>query len=148
MDYSSTITQIAQQYGVDPSLALAVANQESGGQQYNSSGGVLTSSAGAQGIFQLMPSTAAGLGVDPTDPVQNIQGGIEYLSQMLSQFGGNVQLALAAYNAGPGAVTAAGGVPPYTETQNYVSSIMSQLGLSPGSFLPVPPHPRVTEPTA
>lgn len=142
MDYTSAITSTAIQYGVDPSLALAVANQESG---MNPNA---VSSAGAIGLFQLMPATAAQLGVDPTDVMQNIQGGIEYLSQMLTQFGGNVSLALAAYNAGPGVVTTYGGIPPYPETQNYVSSILaaigSSVGVSPGPH-PTPPHRTVAE---
>lgn len=119
------ITAIAQQYGVDPNLALAVAKQESGYSQYNSSGGVLKSSAGAVGVMQLMPATAVGLGVDPNDQTQNITGGVKLLSQLLTQFNGNTSLALAAYNAGPGAVQQYGGIPPYPETQNYVSSIMA-----------------------
>jgi soluble lytic murein transglycosylase-like protein len=121
---ASQITSAATSAGVDPNLALAVAQQESGLNQN------AVSPTGAIGVFQLMPATAAGLGVDPTDLTQNIQGGINYLAQMLKQFGGNVSLALAAYNAGPGAVNKYNGVPPYTETQNYVQSILSALGLS------------------
>lgn len=123
-DIQSYITTVAQQYGVDPSLALAVAQQESG---FNPNA---VSPAGAIGIFQLMPTTAAGLGVNPSDPAQNIQGGVQYLAQMLNQFGGDTSLALAAYNAGPGAVTKYGGVPPYAETQNYVAAITGALGSS------------------
>lgn len=117
----SLITQTAAANGVDPALALAVANQESG---FNQSA---VSSSGAIGVFQLMPGTAAGLGVDPTDLASNIQGGIQYLAQMLNQFGQNVTLALAAYNAGPGNVNKYGGVPPFSETQNYVASITASL---------------------
>ena len=119
------IVAAANQYGVDPNLALAVAKQESGYQQTGSGGGTLTSSAGALGVMQLMPSTAAALGVNPNDQTQNINGGVKLLSQLLSQFGGNTSEALAAYNAGPAAVQKYGGVPPYPETQNYVSSILA-----------------------
>lgn len=121
----SQITSIAQQYGVDPNLALAVAKQESGYNQYGSGGGTLKSSAGALGVMQLMPATAAGLNVDPNDQTQNITGGVKLLSQLLSQFNGNVPNALAAYNSGAGNVIKYGGIPPFPETQNYVSSIMA-----------------------
>jgi soluble lytic murein transglycosylase-like protein len=129
--WTADIVAAANQYGVDPALALAVANQESGQQQYTAAGSVLKSGAGALGIMQLMPSTAAGLGVDPTDPLQNIQGGVKLLAQLLNQFNGDTALALAAYNAGPGNVQKYGGIPPFAETQNYVASIMEALGLSP-----------------
>lgn len=83
--------------------------------------------------MQLMPSTAASLGVsNPLDPTQNINGGAKYLSQLYKQFGGNIPETLAAYNAGPGAVQQYGGVPPYSETQNYVNSIMHKLGMTAG----------------
>ena len=124
MTITDLITQAAQRYGVDPSLALAVANQESGLDQS------ARSSAGAIGVMQLMPSTAAGLGVDPTDPAQNVDGGVRYLSQLLKQFGGDVSLALAAYNAGPGNVQKYRGIPPFAETQSYVTRILAALGMS------------------
>jgi soluble lytic murein transglycosylase-like protein len=83
------------------------------------------SPAGASGLTQLMPGTAAGLGVtNPLDPKQAIEGGAKYLAQQLKAFGGDVQKALAAYNAGPGAVQRYGGIPPYTETQNYVKRVL------------------------
>src|SRR6185437_15809276 len=88
-DTQSQIKAIAQQYGVDPNLALSVAKQESGYSQFNSSGQVLKSSAGALGVMQLMPATAAGLGVDPNDQTQNITGGVKLLAQLMKQFNGN-----------------------------------------------------------
>lgn len=116
----SAIVSAANKYGVDPDLVAAVAKQESGFNQEASSG------AGARGIMQLMPETAKGLGVNPDDMVQNIEGGAKYLAEMLKAFGGNVEMALAAYNAGPGNVEATGGdmsrLP--KETQNYVPAVM------------------------
>lgn len=118
------IIQKSREQGVDPALALAVARQESG---YNPSA---TSPVGAGGVFQLMPATGKEMGVKNIyDPVDNINGGLGYLNKMLSMFGGNKDMALAAYNAGPGAVKKYGGVPPYKETQNYVKSINSSLPL-------------------
>ncbi len=121
------IIDTANEYGVDPQLALAVAQQES---NYNPGA---VSSTGAVGVFQLMPATAAGLGVNPYDSTDNITGGVKYLSQLQDQFGGNTQLMLAAYNAGPGAVAKYNGVPPYPETQNYVDTIMGKLGIDSSS---------------
>lgn len=95
------------------------------------------SSKGAIGVMQLMPDTARDLGVDPHDPAQNIRGGALYLRRMLSTFGGDVRLALAAYNAGPAAVRKHGGVPPYAETQAYVTSILGRMAAS-GASIAVP----------
>ncbi len=112
-------------YHVSPALLKAVARQESG----LTNG--LVSSAGAQGIMQLMPGTAKSLGVtDPMDAYQNIMGGARLLRSHLDAYGGNLDLALAAYNAGSGNVEKYGGVPPFAETQNYVASIRGSLGLS------------------
>ncbi len=128
---SAAIAAAAAQYGIDPNLLTAVAKQESGLNQS------AVSPVGAIGVMQLMPSTAASLGCDPNDMTANIECGAKYLSQLLTQFNGNTALALAAYNAGPGAVQKYGGIPPYTETQNYVSSIMGSLGEPvPSSDLP------------
>jgi soluble lytic murein transglycosylase-like protein len=114
------IQQLASAYGIDPLLVEAVVLQESGGNPN------AQSSAGAVGLMQLMPNTAAALGVsDVFDPVQNLRGGIEYLLQMLNKFHGNLALALAAYNAGPYAVEKYGGIPPYQETQNYVNDVLA-----------------------
>jgi len=111
-----------QELGVNPYLALAVAKQESG---YNPNA---KSPVGAQGIFQLMPATAKGLGVkNAFDIDQNIDGGVRYLKQKLREFGGDIRLALASYNAGSGAVKKYKGIPPYKETQNYVKSIMAEF---------------------
>lgn len=108
--------------GVPARLIAAVMQQESGG---NPRAG---SPAGAQGLMQLMPATARGLGVTNTwDPWQNILGGARYLRQQLDAFGWDIRKALAAYNAGPGAVQKYGGVPPYAETQHYVRNITTAL---------------------
>lgn len=121
VDFRQTAAQIAGQYGIPVDLFLAQINQESG---WNPKA---VSSAGAIGLGQLMPGTARDLGVDPTDPVQNLTGAARYLSQQYKKFG-DWNTALAAYNAGPGAVQKYGGIPPYKETQNYVKSIMGRLG--------------------
>ncbi|GAA1436037.1 hypothetical protein GCM10009641_33760 [Mycobacterium cookii] len=108
-------------HGVEPALLAAVARQESGFDP----GAV--SPAGAQGLMQLMPGTARGLGVsDPFDPSQAVDGAARLLGDLLGRFG-SVELALAAYNAGPGAVLRHDGIPPYPETRAYVASIMSEL---------------------
>ena len=117
----SSIQTFARTYGVEENFVRAVMKQES---CFNSRA---LSSAGAIGLMQLMPGTADLMGVnDAWDPHQNIKGGIKYLSQMLREFNGNKALALAAYNAGPGAVKKYSGIPPYRETQNYVSRIMAE----------------------
>ncbi len=117
--YDDLIKQAADEAGVPPALVKAVAKAESG---FNPQA---TSGAGAQGLMQLMPGTARGLGVtDPFDPLQSLRGGAKYLRQQLDRFGGDYPKAIAAYNAGPGAVQKYGGVPPYAETQAYVPRVM------------------------
>lgn len=121
------IVKYAKQYGVNPYLALALAKQESGFGQYDNKGNIKKSSAGAIGVMQLMPATAKGLKVDPNNMEQNIEGGVRYLKAKLNEFGGDMQLALASYNAGSGAVKKYKGIPPYKETQNYVKTIMGSM---------------------
>ncbi|CUR62149.1 Lytic transglycosylase catalytic [metagenome] len=119
--YADLFQQAASAHGLDPTLLAAVARQESGFDPQ------AVSPAGAQGLMQLMPGTAQGLGVtNPFDPAQAIGGAAQLLDSLLDRFG-STELALAAYNAGPGAVLRYDGVPPYPETQAYVTSIMSRL---------------------
>ncbi len=116
----SMISKIAHKHGVDEKLVKAVIKQESG---FNPKA---TSRCGAAGLMQLMPATAKGFGVtDVYNPVQNVDAGVKYLKNLLSKYNGNVILALAAYNAGSGAVSKYNGVPPYKETQNYVRNILA-----------------------
>jgi soluble lytic murein transglycosylase-like protein len=118
--YGPLIEQAAARNGIDPAVLYGLIEQESGFDPNATSG------AGAVGLTQLMPSTAASLGVtEPFNPEQSIEGGARYLGEMLRQFGGNTVDALAAYNAGPGAVQQYGGVPPYAETQQYVSDVLA-----------------------
>ena len=117
--YADLFTRAGARYGVDASLLAAVASQES---SFNASA---VSSAGAQGLMQFMPATAKGLGVDALDPTSAIDGAARYLGSLTKQFG-STELALAAYNAGPGTVSRHGGIPPCSETQNYVRAVMTK----------------------
>lgn len=120
--FSSLFEKAGARYGVSPALLSAVARQESG---YDPTA---VSSAGAQGLMQLMPATARGLGVSNSfDPTQAVDGAARLLHDLLDRFG-RTDLALAAYNAGPGAVLRYDGIPPYPETKNYVRSVMAMIG--------------------
>jgi hypothetical protein len=117
-EVDAAIDAAAARHNVDPSLVRAVVKVESNFNPH------AVSRKGAVGLMQLMPSTARQLNVvDPYDPQQNIDGGVRHLKQLLENFNGNVPLSLAAYNAGEGAVTRSGGIPRYSETQNYVKQI-------------------------
>lgn len=114
------VSKISEKYDMDENLINAVIRQESGFKTD------AVSSAGAKGLMQLMPQTAKALGVkDAFNPVQNIEGGVKYLKNMMDKYNGNIILALAAYNAGPGNVDKYNGVPPFKETQNYVKNILA-----------------------
>jgi cell wall-associated NlpC family hydrolase len=115
--YASLFTSAAAKYGVSATLLAAVAHQESG---YDAGA---TSPAGARGLMQLMPGTAKGLGVNPMDPAQAVDGAARMLRSLIKEFG-STDLALAAYNAGPGAVHRYNGIPPYRETQKYVPAVL------------------------
>lgn len=148
--FAAEIEAAAQRHGIDPALLKALIRQES---NFNPNA---VSPAGATGLTQLMPATAQGLGVtDPTNPQQAIDGGAKYLRQQLDRFGGDPRMALAAYNAGPGAVARFGGVPPYAETQNYVQKVMgyaeqyrSAGAQAPAAAAAVAPSPVATSPAA
>lgn len=127
------VEEIAPRYAIDPNLVLAVIQTESA---YNP--GALSPN-NAQGLMQLVPTTAQRFGVkDPWNPLENIRGGIAYLSWLLRRFDGKVEWTLAAYNAGEGAVERHQGVPPYQETQAYVKKILAHY---PKTTHPVPPQP-------
>lgn len=119
--YRQSVLAAAERYALSPWLIDAVARSESA---YDATA---VSPAGAIGLMQLMPGTARELGVDPRDPAQNILGGAAYLRRMLDRFGGNVELALAAYNAGSGNVLRHGGIPPFRETRDYVRRNLERL---------------------
>lgn len=117
--FQSLIEESCARYRIDPALLAGLIEQES---HFDPTVG---SSAGAQGLTELMPETAASLGVtDPHDPAQSIDAGARLLSEKLAEFGGDTELALAAYNAGSGAVRQYNGIPPYPETQEYVKKVL------------------------
>lgn len=131
--YDALIEQAAARNGLDPALLHGLIEQESGFDPSAQSG------AGAMGLTQLMPGTASSMGVaNPLDPAESIEGGARYLSQLMGEFGGNTADALAAYNAGPGAVRQYGGVPPYSETQSYVSKVLGYAEASRQSGVSMP----------
>lgn len=119
-ELGNVIGRVSQSQGVDEALVRAVIETESGFDPQ------AVSEKGARGLMQLMPDTAAQLGVDPDDPVQNVEGGVRYLGRMIDRFD-NLEEALAAYNAGPGAVETAGGIPPFPETQDYVKTVLERF---------------------
>jgi len=122
--YAREITDAASRYGIPERLVIAVIRAESG---FNARA---VSRKGAQGLMQLMPSTASVLGVrNSFDPRENIEGGVRHLRGLLDRFPGNLSFAIAAYNAGEKAVAAFGGIPPYPETQDYVVRVLRYYGL-------------------
>lgn len=124
--YATAVKAVSNKYNLPEDIFAALVKHESGYKQS------AVSPKGAIGLTQLMPGTAKDLGVDPNDPIANLEGGARYLRQQLDRFGGSVPLALAAYNAGPAAVERHKGVPPYKETQNYVASILRKAGYAYG----------------
>ncbi len=119
--YSAKVRELAQRFDLSPALIEAVVWQESRWREN------AVSPVGARGLAQLMPGTARYLGVDPDDPYANLEGGARYLREQLDRFDGDLERALAAYNAGPGRVERAGGIPRIRETQLYVAAIMQRL---------------------
>lgn len=118
-DYQKDISKYAGEFQIDAKLVMAVIRNESCFDK------TAVSSAGAEGLMQLMPATAESLGViDSFSPHQNIRGGTQYLAELIKRYNNNLSLALAAYNAGPGAVAKYDGVPPFTETQKYIKKVM------------------------
>jgi soluble lytic murein transglycosylase-like protein len=119
--YTAKIHELAARFDLSPSLLEALVWQESRWRED------ARSPVGAQGLAQLMPGTARYLGVDPRDPFQNLEGGARYLREQLDRFDGDLEKALAAYNAGPGRVERANGIPNIRETKQYVAAIMGRL---------------------
>lgn len=147
LDLDGQVRRAAQRHGVDPGLLGAMVHQESAG------GPAAVSPKGARGLLQVMPDTARGLGYSPADmadPAKNLDAGAAYMGQMLQRYGGDQSLALAAYNAGPGAVDKHGGVPPYQETQNYVRQVQAKAGppADPWGYLGAPADTPRQKPAA
>ncbi len=147
------IQTASKQTGIPTAWLEALGEQESGNREVDAAGRIITSPVGALGWGQLMPATAAGLGVDPRDLEQNVLGAARYLKSQYDRFH-SLPLALAAYNAGPGAVAKYGGVPPYSQTQNYVKSILAHIhGGQPspgvvGAVVPTAPRAAAAAPPA
>jgi hypothetical protein len=121
VDFERLVAEAARRHGLDPALVMAVVGVESGFQPQ------AVSPKGAQGLMQLMPGTARDLGVtNPFDPAANLDGGSRYLSSLVARYEGDLARALAAYNAGMGAVARHGGVPPYAETRAYVRKVLGR----------------------
>jgi soluble lytic murein transglycosylase-like protein len=136
MAIPAAVQAAALRHGLAPELLDSVARRESA---YRIAA---VSPAGALGVMQLMPRTAKSLGVDPRDPAQNIEGGAAYLRSLLDRFDGRIDLALAAYNAGPGAVQRHAGVPPYRQTRDYLAANLDGLArrsLAQASVAPLSP---------
>ncbi|MXO75847.1 transglycosylase SLT domain-containing protein [Altererythrobacter aerius] len=119
--YAAKVAELARRFDLSPTLIEALVWQES---RWRADA---RSPVGARGLAQLMPGTARELGVNPDDPFANLEGGARYLRAQMDRFDGNIEKALAAYNAGPGRVIAAGGIPRIRETQGYVAAIMGRL---------------------
>ena len=119
--YAAKVAELSHRFDLSPSLLEALVWQESRWREN------AVSHAGARGLAQLMPGTARYLGVDPDDPMQNLEGGARYLREQLDRFDGDLEKALAAYNAGPGRVIRANGIPNIRETRLYVAAIMGRL---------------------
>jgi Transglycosylase SLT domain len=137
-DLETVVEEAAARHGVSPHLVRAVVRAESAFNPF------AVSRVGAQGLMQLMPDTAARMGVtDSLDPRQNVFGGVKYLSQLLTRFDGDVALALAGYNAGPAKVARYHGIPPYGETRGYVTKIRAMVGEDTGVFFPLPARPAI-----
>ena len=119
--YAAKVVELSARFDLSPALIEALVWQESRWRAQ------AVSSAGARGLAQLMPGTARAMGVDPDDPFANLEGGARYLREQLDRFDGDIEKALAAYNAGPGRVMAANGIPAIRETQTYVAAVMGRL---------------------
>lgn len=140
--YDEIIKEAADKYEMDPHLIHAVMQAESAFHPY------AVSRAGAEGLMQLMPELSDEMGVtDAFDPRENIMGGVRYLKRLLEYHDGNLDLALASYNAGPGNVERYGGVPPFRETRNYVDKVLQLSGLEPAPVPEPPPSPDLPEVT-